>query len=110
VQKSNHRRNEDIVGFIALFSKLLNRSSRIVCTRKIGNLSEQAGVPPVVGSGYGHTVVLGGGIREALDTHDLKIYPKATKEAMSCKSSASKAMTIREYIGPSSLFLLKDQF
>ena len=55
-------------------------------------------------------MVLGGGIREALDTHDLKIYPKATKEAMSCKSSASKAMTIREYIGPSSLFLLEDQF
>ena len=41
-----------------------------------------------------------GGIREALDTHDLEIWPKAIKEAMSCKSSASKVMTIREYIGP----------
>ena len=63
-----------------------------------------------MGFRYGHLELLGDGIREALDTHDLKIYPKATKEAMSCKSSASKAMTIREYIGPSSLFLLKDQF
>ena len=110
MQKSNHRRNEDIVGFIALFSKLLNRSSRIVCNSKLGNLSVQVGVPP--GWVLDMTVLrlVGGGIREALDTHDLKIYPKATKEAMSCKSSASKAMTIREYIGPSSLFLLEDSF
>jgi hypothetical protein len=67
-------------------------------------------VPPGVGSGYSYFEVFGGGIREALDTHDLEIWPKAIKEAMSCKSSASKVMTIREYIGPSSLFLLRDQF
>ena len=96
--------------FIALSSEIPNHASAIVCTSKLGNLSVQVGVPP--GWVLDMTVLrlVGGGIRETLDTHDLKIYPKATKEAMSCKSSASKAMTIREYIGPSSLFLLKDQF
>ena len=83
---------------------------RIVCTSKIGNLSVQVGVSPGgrvwIRPFYGFR----GGIREALDTHDLEISPKAIKEAMSCKSSASKVMTIREYIGPSSLFLLRDQF
>ena len=53
-----------------------------------------------MGFRYGHLELLGDGIREALDTHDLKIFPKATKEAMSCKSSASK-VSISKYIGPS---------
>ena len=35
-----------------------NRSTRIVCTSNIGNLSVQLGVPPAVGSDYGHFKVL----------------------------------------------------
>ena len=65
MQKSNHRSNEDIVGFIALFSKLLNRSSRIVCNSKLGNLSVQVGVPPGVGFGYGNFEVSGVGSESA---------------------------------------------
>ena len=42
--------------------KIPTRSSRIVCTSRIGNLSVQVGAPPGVGSGYGHFVVLGGGV------------------------------------------------
>ena len=41
---------------------LTNHSPRIICTSKIGNLSEQVGVPPGVGSVYGHFEVLGGGV------------------------------------------------
>ncbi len=44
---------------------LTNRSSTIVCTSKIGNLSVQVGVPPGVGSGYGHSEVLEGGSESA---------------------------------------------
>ena len=48
--------------FIALFSEIPNHASAIVCTSKIGNLSVQVGVPPGVGSGYGHFEALGGGV------------------------------------------------
>ena len=37
------------------------RSPRIVCTSRLGNLSMKVGVPPGVGSGYGHFEALGGG-------------------------------------------------
>ena len=42
-----------------------NRSSRIVCTSKIGNLSEQVGVPPEVGASWAYFEVLGGGSEPA---------------------------------------------
>lgn len=38
------------------------RSLRIVCKSKIGNFSMQVGVPPGVGSRFGHFEVLGGGV------------------------------------------------
>ena len=47
--------------FIALFSEIPNHASAIVCTSRLGNLSEQVGVPPGVGSVYGYFEVLGGG-------------------------------------------------
>ena len=46
-------------------STLHDRSSRIICHSTIGNLSAQVGVPPGVGSGYGHFEVLGGGSESA---------------------------------------------
>ena len=79
MQKSNHRRNEDIVGFIALFSKLLNRSLRIVCNNKLENLSVQVGLPPVVGSGYGRFEVLGSGVRVRM-THGVTIVAFSPRE------------------------------
>jgi len=48
------------------FLDVLYRSSTIVYTSKIGNLSEQVGVPPGVGSGYDRFEVLGGGVRVRL--------------------------------------------
>ena len=47
------------------YSLEVNRFSTIVCTSKIGNLFEQVGVPPGVGSGYGHSEVLEGGSESA---------------------------------------------
>ena len=38
----------------------MSRLFTIICTSKLGNLSEQVGVPPGVGSGYAHFEVLGG--------------------------------------------------
>jgi len=57
----------ELCNFIGLLSSLAGGSPRIVCTSKIGNLSEHVGVPPEVGSGYGHFEVLGVGVwfREA---------------------------------------------
>ena len=46
----------------SISSKPSVHSSRIVFTSILGNLSEQVGVPPRVGSGYGHFEVLGGGV------------------------------------------------
>ena len=42
------------------YSLEVNRFSTIVCTSKIGNLSVQVGVPPAVGSEYGHFEVVRG--------------------------------------------------
>ena len=52
----------ELCNFIGLLSSLAGGSPRIVCTSKIGNLSEHVGVPPEVGSGYGHFEVLVGGV------------------------------------------------
>jgi hypothetical protein len=38
-----------------------DRSPRIICTSRLGNLFEQVGVPPGVGSDYSRFEVLGGG-------------------------------------------------
>jgi hypothetical protein len=54
-----------IGNFIAFSLKIPKHSPRIVCTSKIGNLSVQVGVPPGVGSGYGHSEVLEGGSESA---------------------------------------------
>ncbi len=59
MQKSNHRKIEDIVSFIALFSKLPNRSSTIVCIRVQCNHPDLSGVPPGVRSGSGYSHFLG---------------------------------------------------
>ena len=55
----------ELCNFIGLLSSLAGGSPRIICTSIIGNLSEQVGVPPGVGSGYGRSVVLGGGSESA---------------------------------------------
>ena len=59
---TNKAKNALISSFIDLSLKIPNRSLRIVCTSKIGNLFEHAGLPPGVGSEYGHFEVLGGGV------------------------------------------------
>jgi len=51
---------------LLLSSEMPNRSPRIVCTSKIGNLSVQVGLPPGVGSGYAHFEVLGVGLEKHL--------------------------------------------
>jgi len=51
----------ELCNFIGLLSSLAGGSPTIVCTGKIGNLSVQLGVPPGVGSDYGHFEVVGGG-------------------------------------------------
>jgi len=50
---------------IAVSSEIPNRSPTIVSSRVQGNLSEHVGVPPGVGSDYGHFEVLGGGSEPA---------------------------------------------
>ena len=49
-----------------------NHLTRLIYISNLGNLSEQVGVPPGVGSGYGHFEVLGGGVRGRL-THGVTI-------------------------------------
>ena len=51
--------------FIALFSEIPNHASAIVCTSKLGNLSEQVGGTPGVGSELGHFEILGVGSESA---------------------------------------------
>ena len=47
------------------FIELCNHPPRIVCIRVQWNHSGQVGVPPGVGSEYGHFEVLGGGSESA---------------------------------------------
>jgi hypothetical protein len=47
---------------ITASSEMPDRPSTLVYNSKIENLSVQVGVPPGVGSGYGHFEVLGGGV------------------------------------------------
>ena len=42
-----------------------NRSPKLLCTSRLGNLSVQVGVPPGVGSIYGYFEVLGVGSESA---------------------------------------------
>ena len=69
---TNKAKNALISSFIALSLKIPNLTLRIVCNSVIGNLSERVGVPPRVGSEYGHFEVLGDGVRGRL-THGVTI-------------------------------------
>ncbi len=48
-----------------LKTSVTNPSSIVICTYRLGNLSEQVGVPPGVGFGCGHIEVLGEGSESA---------------------------------------------
>jgi len=48
---TNKTKNVVLRSFIDLSLKIPNRSSTIICTSKIGNLSEQVGLPLGVRSG-----------------------------------------------------------